>query len=78
MSVDDVMQVGAWKTAHVGRHYDLGNVEALRERLGRARCKVAAVSRLRDRQQPRVSRHKSAASCIAATQQEVASSTATR
>ena len=78
MSIDDVMQVGGWKTAHVVRHYDLGNVEALRERLGRARRKVAAVTGPRDRRQQRVPGHESAGSCTAAAQQEVASGTTTR
>jgi integrase len=40
----DVMAIGGWKTANVFRHYDLGNVEALRERLTQARAKVARIT----------------------------------
>jgi integrase len=42
----DCMKVGGWKTAHVFKHYDLGNVDALRERLARARKKTAVIARL--------------------------------
>jgi integrase len=40
----DVMAIGGWKTANVFRHYDLGNVEALRQRMTQARAKVASLS----------------------------------
>jgi hypothetical protein len=39
--------VATVKTAHVFRRYDLGNVEALRQRLTHARKKAATVTRLR-------------------------------
>src|SRR5262249_50301939 len=42
----DVMKIGGWKTAHVFRHYDLGNVDALRQRLAQARATVAALTPL--------------------------------
>jgi hypothetical protein len=35
------------QTAHVFRHYDLGNVDALRTRLAQARTKAATVTRMR-------------------------------
>jgi hypothetical protein len=42
----DCMQVTGHKTGHVFRHYDLGNVEALRQRLAQARTKVTALQRV--------------------------------
>lgn len=55
----DAMKVTGHATPHVFRHYDLGNVEALRERLGKRRAYVdrlpasgTSVTRLRDRGQP--------------------------
>jgi len=53
----DAMKVTGHTTAHVFRHYDIGDVEALRERLAQRRAYVAArptrgrVARLRDRRQ---------------------------
>ena len=44
MDEGDIMQVGGWKTAHVFRHYDLGDVHALRQRLTTAQAKVTALS----------------------------------
>jgi integrase len=44
MDESDVMQVGGWKTAHVFRHYDLGDVNALRQRMTQARAKVVRLS----------------------------------
>ena len=35
-TIEDVMKVGGWKTAEVARRYDLGNLDALRERIARA------------------------------------------
>jgi integrase len=46
MDESDCMKVGGWKTAHVFKHYDLGNVEALRERLTAALAKAATITPL--------------------------------
>jgi integrase len=40
MDEADVMRVGGWKSRHVFDHYDLGDVDALRQRLTQARAKV--------------------------------------
>jgi hypothetical protein len=37
MDEADAMKITGHQTSHVFRHYDLGNVDALRERLTRAR-----------------------------------------
>jgi integrase len=37
MDEADAMKITGHQTAHVFRHYDLGNVEALRERLAKSR-----------------------------------------
>jgi integrase len=47
-TIEDVMKVGGWKTADVARRYDLGNLEALRERMAAARTR-ATVVRLADK-----------------------------
>jgi Phage integrase family len=41
LDVADVMAIGGWKTDHMVRHYDLGDLEALRSRLTAARRDVA-------------------------------------
>jgi hypothetical protein len=41
MDEADAMKITGHQTAHVFRHYDIGNVEALRERLTRSRATVA-------------------------------------
>jgi integrase len=43
MEEADVMKIGGWETAHVFRHYDLGDVEKLRERLAAARSRRGKV-----------------------------------
>jgi integrase len=43
------MQVGGWKTAHVFRTYDLGDVERLRAELAQARATAAERARFRRR-----------------------------
>jgi hypothetical protein len=45
--------------------YDLGDVDALRQRPTRARTKAATVTRLRDTQKQRVARGQAAGSCTA-------------
>jgi hypothetical protein len=45
--------------------YDLGDVDALRQRPTRARTKAATVTRLRDTQKQRVARGQAAGSCMA-------------
>jgi integrase len=42
----DCMAVTGHKTSHVFRHYDLGDVEALRARLAQARTRVTALQRV--------------------------------
>jgi hypothetical protein len=46
MDEADCMKITGHKTNHVFRHYDLGNVEALRQRLAGARTKAAAITPL--------------------------------
>jgi integrase len=43
------MQVGGWKTAHVFRRYDLGDVEQLRAELAKARARATHRARFRGR-----------------------------
>jgi integrase len=43
------MQVGGWKTAHVFRNYDLGDIERLRDELSNARATAAERGRFRRR-----------------------------
>jgi len=45
MDEADAMKVTGHQTAHVFRHYDIGNVEALRERLARSRATVARLTK---------------------------------
>jgi integrase len=49
MQVEDAMQITGHQTSHVFRHYDLGNVEALRSRLADARSASRQVAALRKR-----------------------------
>jgi integrase len=57
MAEDDAMKITGHQTSHVFRHYDLGNVEALRARLSQARAagrKIAALRSGRDSAEQRV------------------------
>jgi len=45
MDEADAMKITGHQTAHVFRHYDIGNVEALRERLTRSRATVARLTK---------------------------------
>jgi hypothetical protein len=54
MDEADCMKVGGWKTAHVFTHYDLGNIDGLRDRLTRARKKAATISRVDGTRRQRV------------------------
>ena len=45
MDEADAIKVTGHQTAHVFRHYDIGNVEALRERLARSRATVARLTK---------------------------------
>ena len=45
MDEADAMKTTGHQTAHVFRHYDIGNVEALRERLARSRATVARLTK---------------------------------
>jgi len=42
-TIEDVMKVGGWKTADVARRYDLGNVDALRTRIAKARVRGTVI-----------------------------------
>jgi hypothetical protein len=46
MDEADCMKITGHQTSHVFRHYDLGNVEALRQRLAAARTKAATLTPL--------------------------------
>jgi integrase len=46
-SFDDAQQLGGWKTQHMVKHYNLGNREALRERLERARGEIERLRTVR-------------------------------
>jgi hypothetical protein len=70
MDEADAMKITGHQTAHVFRHYDLGNVEALRERLTRARAKAATIGRVDGSWQQRVVRQPAAESCTATAQQD--------
>jgi hypothetical protein len=72
MDEADAMKITGHQTPHVFKHYDLGNVDALRERLTRARKKAATVTRLRDSRKQRTARERTDGSCTAAAQQPVA------
>ena len=48
MDESDAMKVTGHQTAHVFRHYDLGDVDALRARLSAARARAARVRPLRE------------------------------
>jgi integrase len=69
MDEADVMQVGGWKTAHVFRHYDLGNVDALRARMSHARAKVASLTGVVTRRQ-RVAEGRAARDCTTTAQRD--------
>jgi hypothetical protein len=56
MDEADAMKITGHQTAHVFRRYDLGDVEALRQRLTRARKKAATITRLRDSGKQRATR----------------------
>jgi hypothetical protein len=71
MDEADAMLVGGWRTTHVFKHYNLGNVDALRQRLSAARA--AAVARLDDSPRQPVTRGRPDGSCTAPTQQTLAS-----
>jgi integrase len=71
-SVEDAMAVANWKTRHMVGHYNLGNVDALRQRLTRARLQAAAVAQLGDSTEQRGVRRRAPGSCTAPTQQAVA------
>jgi integrase len=47
MEEADAMKITGHQTAHVFRHYDIGDVEALRERLTRSRATVAQLGKAR-------------------------------
>ena len=44
----EAMKVTGHTTAHVFRHYDIGNVEALRQKLARRRAYVTGTPRARE------------------------------
>lgn len=72
MDKADAMKIGGWKTAHVFRRYDLGDVDALRQRLTHARTKATTVTRLRDSAKQRATRGPAADSCTATAQHALA------
>lgn len=45
MDEADAMKITGHQTGHVFRHYDIGNVEALRERLAHSRATVARLTK---------------------------------
>ena len=45
MDEADAMEITGHRTAHVFRRYDIGNVEALRERLARSPATVARLTK---------------------------------
>jgi integrase len=53
MDEGDIMKIAGWKTAEVFRRYDLGNVDALRERMTQAK---ATMTSLRTRRSQRATR----------------------
>jgi integrase len=72
MDEADAMKITGHQTSHVFKHYDLGNVDALRDRLTRARKKAANIARLGDVRSQRAPRTAGGGSCTAAAQQPVA------
>lgn len=78
MDEADAMKITGHQTSHVFKYYDLGNVDALRERLTRARRKAATIVRFGDSRKHRAARPTAAGSCAAAAQQSVALSTDAR
>src|SRR5262245_37529295 len=65
MDEGDAMKITGHQTEHVFRRYDLGNVDALHQRLTSARTKAATVTRLRGTQKQRVAHGQAAGSCTA-------------
>ena len=72
MDEGDAMKITGHHTAHVFRRYDLGDVDALRQRLTRARTRAATVTRLRDTRKQRVAQGEAEGSCTATAQQALA------
>jgi integrase len=72
MGEGDAMKITGHQTAHVFRRYDLDDVDALRQRLTRARTQAASVTRLRDTRKQRVARGQVAGCCTATAQQALA------
>jgi hypothetical protein len=72
MDEADAMKITGHKTAFVFRHYDLGDVDALRARLAASRATAATVTALRDRRRQRVARTTADDSCTATAQQPAA------
>jgi hypothetical protein len=77
MDEADVMKVSGWKTHHVFAHYDLGDVDALRQRLTQARAKVARITGGVTRRQ-RVTQRRAANDCTTTAQQAVATTDGVR
>ena len=50
MDEADAMKITGHQTAHVFKHYDLGDVDALRDRLTRARAQVGTLRTQRRRE----------------------------
>ena len=69
MDEADVMKVSGWKTHHVFAHYDLGDVDALRQRMTAARAKVANLSGVVTRRQ-RVAQGQAARDCTTTAQRD--------
>jgi integrase len=68
----DAMKITGHQTSHLFKRYDLGDTDALRQRLTRARQHAATLHRLRGNQQQRVAHGRSADDCTATTQQPLA------
>ena len=65
----DAMKITGHQTSHVFRHYDLGDVEALRARLAQARQQVATITGLATRRQ-RVAQGRAARDCTTTAQRD--------
>ena len=72
MDEADAMKITGHQTAHVFRRYDLGEVDALRQRLSRARTKAAIVTQLRGSAKQHATQGTAADSCTAAAQHALA------
>ncbi len=66
------MKITGHATSHVFRRYDLGDVDALRQRLSTARTKVASLASLRDNAKLRAARTPTVDSCTATAQHALA------